>query len=112
MAAALPGTAKIRRVGGSLHPRWPLRAMLDGVLPPPLVHRPKRGMPVPLDPWLFGPGRLFFAERFERLKADRARLWDAEALDALRRDVNRKPGIGLRLWSLFILDAWMESVLG
>jgi asparagine synthase (glutamine-hydrolysing) len=110
MAAALPGSSKLRRAGGSLHTRWPLRAMLDGVLPPPLVHRPKRGMPVPLDPWLAGPGRLFLEERFQRLQRDPHRLWNPEHLRRLRKDVGKKPGIGLRLWSLFIFDAWTSTL--
>lgn len=111
MAAALSGAAKIRRVGGSLHTRWPLRAMLDGVLPPPLVHRPKRGMPVPLDPWLAGPGRLFMDERFARVEADRSGLWSGEALMRLKREVGKVPGAGLRAWAILILDAWTTQVL-
>ncbi len=109
-AAALPGDAKVRR-GGSLHTRWPLMAMLDGVLPPPLVNRPKRGMPAPLDPWLAGPGRLFFDDRFNRLENDALGLWKKDALTGLRRDIGKKPGVGLRAWALFSLDAWITSVL-
>lgn len=112
MAAALPGQSKVRRVAGSLHTRWPLRSMLSGVLPPPLVHRPKRGMPVPLDPWLAGPGRLFFDERFARLRDDRLRLWNRDHLESLRRDVGKTRGVGTKLWALFILDAWLETVVG
>lgn len=111
MAAALPGTFKVRRVGGSLHTRWPLRAMLQGVIPPPLVNRPKRGMPAPLDAWLSGPGRLFMEERFARLKRDPQKLWRPEALDDLRRDVNRTPGAGMRLWALVVLDCWFEGLV-
>lgn len=110
MAAALPGAFKLRRVGNSLHTRWPLRAMLSGVLPPPLVNRPKRSMPAPLDGWLAGHGRLFMEERFARLKQDRHRLWRAEALDDLRRNVSRREGSGIRLWTLFILDAWLDGL--
>lgn len=109
-AAALPGDAKVRR-GGSLHTRWPLMAMLDGVLPPPLVKRPKRGMPAPLDPWLAGPGRLFFDDRFARLEHDPLGLWKKDALTSLKRDIGKKPGVGLRAWALFSLDAWITSVL-
>lgn len=111
LAASLPGAAKIRRVGGSLHTRWPLRALLDGVLPPPLVHRPKRGMPAPLDPWLAGPGRLFFEDRYAALERDPERLWKPEALVHLKRDVGKKPGAGLLAWSLIILDAWRTETL-
>ena len=110
MAAALPGSTKVRRAGGSLHTRWPLRSMLTGILPPPLVNRPKRGMPVPLDQWLGGPGRLFLEERFARLKRDRHGLWNADALDQLHRRVSKDTGAALRLWALFILDAWLDTL--
>jgi asparagine synthase (glutamine-hydrolysing) len=109
-AAALPGSSKLRRVGGSLHTRWPLRAMLEGVLPPPLVNRPKRGMPVPLDAWLASHGRLFLDERCALLRADPHRLFRHEPIERLRQQVGRTPGAGLRLWSLFILDAWLRSL--
>lgn len=110
MAAALPGTFKVRRVGGSLHTRWPLRAMLQGILPPPLVNRPKRGMPAPLDGWLAGPGRLFLEERFARLKRDPHELWRPEALDRLRRGIANERGAGMRLWALLFLDTWLDGL--
>ncbi len=107
MAAALPGESKLRRAGGSLHTRWPLRALLAGVLPTSLVHRPKRGLPAPLEPWLAGPGRLFFDERFSHLQRDPHHLWNEGALAALRRSIAVTPGAGSRVWALFLLDAWM-----
>ena len=110
MAAALPGSFKVRRVRGSLRTRWPLRAMLKGVLPPPLVNRPKRWMPAPLDNWLGGPGRLFLESRVQRLKDNRHGLWNPVAIERLRQNVNRKPGTGLRLWVLFILEAWLDGL--
>ena len=61
---SLPGSFKLRRVSGSVHSRWPLRALLSGVLPPTLVHRPKRGMPTPGSNWFKGPGRLFSRSDF------------------------------------------------
>lgn len=109
-AAALPGSFKLVRVGGSVHTRWPLRAMLEGVLPPVLVDRPKRGMPAPLGAWLAGPGRLFMEERLRLLREDPLELWRPEALDALRRDVTRSNAAGIRLWTLFLLDAWVRML--
>jgi asparagine synthase (glutamine-hydrolysing) len=108
-AAALPGTFKVRRSGGNLRTRWPLQAVLQGVLPPTLVRRPKRGLPTPLDAWLAGPGRLFLVERVERLQA-RDELFRPEALRQLQQRVARAPGAALQLWSLFILDAWLHAV--
>lgn len=108
-AAALPGPSKVGRSGGSLRTRWPLRALLHGVIPPPLVNRPKRGLPAPLDAWLAGPGRLFMEHRIASL-IRRSNLFRPEAIHALKHRVSREPGAGLRLWSLFILDAWLERI--
>lgn len=108
-AMSLPGSFKIRRSGGSLRTRWPLRALLHGVLPASLVNRPKRGLPAPLDGWLAGPGRLFMEDRVRRLK-DRPSLFRAESLEALKQQVARTPGAGMQLWSLFMLDAWLDQV--
>jgi asparagine synthase (glutamine-hydrolysing) len=109
-AALLPGSSKVRRVRGSLHTRWPLRAMVKGTLPAALLNRPKRGLPKPLDNWLEGPGRLFMEERFARLRQDTFGLWRPDALDQLRRDLARRAGAGIRLWTLFVLDAWLHGL--
>lgn len=108
-AAALPGASKLRRASGSLHTRWPLRALLRGELPEVLVDRPKRGLPSPVEGWLFGSGRLFLEERIARLKQDPLGLWRPEAIDGLRSDVQRSNASGNRLWSLFALDSWLRS---
>jgi asparagine synthase (glutamine-hydrolysing) len=108
-AAALPGSSKVRRTSGSLHTRWPLRALLAGVIPPSLVNRPKRGLPKPLAPWLAGPGRLFLENAVSRLREDPLELWRPEAIDALRAQAGSE-GTGIRLWSLFIFDEWTRWV--
>ena len=108
MAAALPGAFKLRRPGGSVHTRWPLRALLEGALPSPLINRPKRGMPTPVD-WLAGPGRLFLEDRVKRLLADDFGLFNPEPVEQLRATVTT-PASSLRLWTLFALDAWLRAV--
>ncbi len=111
-AMGLPGCVKVRRVGGSLHTRWPLRALLDGVLPAPLVNRPRRGMARPPDDWLEHAGRLFFENRWEALRSNRHGLFRVEGLDRMRAMLPGDPKIGLQFWSLFILDAWLAEVTG
>ena len=108
-AAALPGAFKVRRSGGSLRTRWPLQAVLQGVIPPPLVRRPKRGLPTPLDAWLAGPGRLFLVDRVARLQ-ERSALFRPDAIANLQHRVAREPGAALQLWSLFVLDAWLHAL--
>ncbi len=110
LAASLPGLAKVRRTGGRLRSRWPLRELLVGQLPAALLDRPKRSLPTPLGTWLSGPGRLFMERRFRLLQEDPQGLWNPGALDTLRKDVARSNAAGIRLWTLFILDAWMRSL--
>ncbi|MFT7519774.1 MAG: asparagine synthase (glutamine-hydrolyzing) [Kiritimatiellia bacterium] len=109
-AASLPGSFKLRRNRGSIRTRWPLRAMLSGVLPPPLVNRPKRGMPAPMDHWLAGPGRLFLEQRTQKLLQNRRDLFQLDEITRLKQQVSKVPGAAMQLWSLFILDAWLERV--
>lgn len=108
MASALPGVSKVRRLSGSLHTRWPLRAILDGVLPGPLLNRPKRTMPAPLGAWLVGPGRLFLEERLNRLRREPRGLYDEQALSTLRKNLTQSPQVAMKLWALFILDEWQR----
>lgn len=110
--AQLPGSTKVRRAGGTLATRWALRAMITGAIPSALVNRPKRGLPIPLDAWLAGPGRLFLEDRFARLKRDPSRLWQPGALDALRAGVGQPGDAARKLWSLFLLDAWLHPDAG
>lgn len=110
-AAAIPGHLKVQKSRGSLHTRWPLRAMLKGVLPPPLVNRPKRWMPAPLDAWLTGPGRIFFEERLAKLQQNRHDLWNGSHIDTMRQQMSRAEGTGAKLWALFILDAWLDRLV-
>jgi asparagine synthase (glutamine-hydrolysing) len=108
-ATALPGGFKTGMAGGALRTRWPLRAVLEGVLPPPLVDRPKRGAPMPLGTWLAGSGRIFLEERIKRVLA-RDDLFRPESIRTWKADAARNPSAAMKLWSLFILEAWLASL--
>lgn len=109
LVTSLPGRFKIDHARG-LHARWLLRALLDGVLPQALIHRPDRSLPMPHGAWLMGPGRLFMEDRFLHLLRDPLGLWRREGLLELRAALERRPEAGLQLWCLFILDAWLEGI--
>lgn len=108
-AAKLPGSFKVGRRGGTWRARWPLRALLQGVLPTSLVNRAKRGPPAPLDRWLANSGRLFLEERATRLEA-RDDLFKPLAVRDLVHKIGKVPGAGMQVWSLFILDAWLHHL--
>ena len=84
--------------------------MLKGVLPPPLVNRPKRWMPAPLDDWLANPGRIFLEARVARLRENAHDLWDPHYIETMKGQINRQPGTGAKLWSLFMLDGWLDGL--
>lgn len=108
MATALPGRSKVARGPGSLHTRWPLRAMLTGILPPPLLNRPKRSLPM-LHGWLCGAGRLFMEARIRELTDASHGLFQAEALMDLRQRAITEAGATQRLWALFFLQRWIDA---
>ncbi len=108
LATALPGKAKIARGPWSLHTRWPLRSILTGVLPPPLLNRPKRSLPL-LHGWLSGAGRLFTEERLVEVSEASHQLFERRALMSLRRRVGQEPGAARRLWALFFLQRWIDA---
>lgn len=108
LAARLPGGYKAGYGGGLLRARWPLRAIVRGSLPQALVERPRRDPTAPLDRWLAGPGRLFLESRARKLQ-QRTALFNPDGVRKLTHDVGKRPGAGLQVWSLFILDAWLEQ---
>lgn len=110
LAQVLPGGFKLRSLAGNRPTRWMLRALLQGQLPPALIHRPDRGLPHPLDDWLQGPGRLFLEERTDRLREDPLELWHHTGIEGLRRHITSQPGASHRLWALFALDSWIRQV--
>ncbi len=111
LAWLLPGAFKLDGLaGGDLPTRWLLRAVLPHSLPTALVNRPDRGLPRPLEDWLSGHGRLFFEDRFAALRDDPLDLWHATELEAFKRRLSRVPGTAHKLWSLFILDAWIRHL--
>lgn len=89
--------------------KYLLKRAAEGLLPPEIIHRPKKGFAIPLAAWLRGPlrGRLQAALR-------NSPLWDAGVLDRnafagylndhLRMRVDRsKP-----LWAFLTLHQWMK----
>jgi asparagine synthase (glutamine-hydrolysing) len=108
-----PGAWKVGSRLGRPRTKLPLRRLLEDVLPPRIVDRPKVSFPSPLSQWLRGPGAPFLATRVERLLANRWGLWRPDAVRQLVRahEVETKDQ-GKRLWVLVLLDAWLEHIQG
>jgi asparagine synthase (glutamine-hydrolysing) len=87
-----------------------LRDALGDLLPPEILHGPKRGFSAPTGSWLRGPLRPFAEEcllakprglpEFFRLEAVRA-LWEAHQ--------SGRENHANRLWALLVFEVWFQT---
>ncbi len=108
--AGLPDDQKLRGRTG----KWLLREAMRGLVPAPILTRPKRGFPVPTSPWLKGPLHRFARDRLLSRDCAFAGLdpRDARGRGLLSRllDEHRmgRHDRGEVLWALLIYDLWHE----
>ncbi len=94
-----------------------LKRAAEGLLPPEVIDRPKRGMGVPATEWLLGwlsPVRWEAARRLSKRRLKRDGWFDAAYVTALRRGADdpaetRRRRLGERLWALLMLHAWIDA---
>ena len=103
---ALPDTMKTSN--GT--PKRLLVEALDGLLPNEIVNRPKQGFVLPFDPWMRGPLASYCAEHLGAQGLAGRGLFKPAAIRDLwtsflagGRDVSWS-----RLWTLVVLDEWLE----
>jgi asparagine synthase (glutamine-hydrolysing) len=94
-----------------------LKRAAEGLLPPALIDRPKRGMGVPATEWLRGwlsPLRWEAARRLSRGRLRRDGWFQPGYVAALRRgdddpgETRRRRG-GEKLWALLMLHLWIDA---
>lgn len=108
-AQGLPLTMKIR--GGET--KWALRRVLDRYIPRHLIERPKMGFAVPIDEWLRGPLKEWAEGLIDGQRLRREGLLDAGAVGALWADhLSGRRNQSRMLWSILMLQTWMESARG
>jgi asparagine synthase (glutamine-hydrolysing) len=105
-AAVLPDAAK---VGGGAGKRV-LRQAMDGLLPAPVLRRPKQGFPVPLAAWFRGP----LAELVrDTLLAPNAMIRTHVRTDRLQAAIDDHVGgradWSRVLWALLVLETWHDT---
>jgi asparagine synthase (glutamine-hydrolysing) len=108
-ATSLPLSAKLR----GLRSKYLLRKAMEGVLPPSILKRPKKGFGVPVARWLKGELREPLLDALSAAKLEREGFFDHRVVSRLvdehlsgRRD-NRK-----QLWTLFAFERWHDTFLG
>lgn len=94
-----------------------LKRAAEGLLPPELIHRPKRGMGVPATEWLRGwlsPLRWEARRRLSSRRLRRDGWFQPDYVRALRRggddpgETRRRRG-GEKLWALLMLHLWIDA---
>jgi asparagine synthase (glutamine-hydrolysing) len=106
---SLPLSTKLR----GLRSKYLLRKAMEGVLPPSILKRPKKGFGVPVARWLKDELREPLLDALSPAKVEREGFFDHRVVSRLvdehlsgRRD-NRK-----QLWTLFAFERWHDTYLG
>jgi asparagine synthase (glutamine-hydrolysing) len=91
----------------------PKRLLVDSLgplLPDEVVHRPKQGFTLPLDPWMRGPLRALCEDRLGPRRLGGRGIFRPEAVQQLwRAFLDRRPGVTWsRPWILVALEEWLE----
>jgi len=111
LVSALPDAVK--QPNGSGVPKRLLVESLGGLLPDSIVRRPKQGFTLPFDPWMRGPLRAFCEERLGPRGLAGRGVFTPAALDGLWQSflVGSPDVTWSRLWTLVVLDAWLDRHL-
>ena len=102
-AGTLPDNLKIGKEG----PKTLLRQAMRGILPNPILDRPKKGFPVPLSSWLRGPLRQFTRENLMATQSA-CRSWlDSGTVERMLTEHERgKVDRSQELWALLVFEFW------
>ena len=79
------------------------------ILPPEIVHRPKRGFVLPMDAWMRGPMRTFCDRRLGSGGLPDRGILKAESVGHLwNKFLQRDPNVTWsRVWLLVALEEWL-----
>lgn len=107
-AAALPDASKLSGEGKSL-----LRKTMRGVLPDPILDRPKKGFPVPIASWLRGPLRQFTRDHvLSRSSACNAYLNASEVTRIVEEHEAGRVNRSQEIWTLLMFQFWHSQFIG
>jgi asparagine synthase (glutamine-hydrolysing) len=102
-AASLPPHLKIRR----LTRKYLLKKVSRGWLPPEIIHRKKKGFPMPFSVWFRNAARSFVHDLLSPATVRRRGLFNATFLEKLLHDhETRVADHGSLLWSLLSVELW------
>jgi asparagine synthase (glutamine-hydrolysing) len=108
-AATLPEARKLDgRNGKAL-----LRQSMEGVLPDAILHRPKKGFPVPLSPWLRGPVQQFTRDHLLASNSACSTFADQKVIaQMIDEHGSGRADRSQEIWTLLILEFWHKQFIG
>lgn len=108
LAASFPTWMKIRGRSG----KYIMKRYAETLLPREIVHRPKRGFPVPLAQWMQGPvGRMAKDVLFDDRTRKRG-IFNVRYVEALfRRHEGGLEDYSRNIWTLLVLETWMRTFI-
>jgi asparagine synthase (glutamine-hydrolysing) len=106
--ATLPDNMKVR--GG--HGKWVLRHVMGTQLPPSIIHRTKKGFPMPADTWFRYELRDFVRDTLLARNSACAQFFDAKAIEGIvkRQEQGRLSGFQ-EVWSLLVFEFWHKHFM-
>jgi asparagine synthase (glutamine-hydrolysing) len=105
-AATIPPALKLRDGTG----KYIFKKALRGLVPAPVLRKPKQGFGIPLGRWFKGRLREFVRELLMSEKARRRGLFKPAAIEALVSGRGASD-LNLRLWTLISFELWAQRFL-
>ncbi|MEW6755698.1 MAG: asparagine synthase (glutamine-hydrolyzing) [Candidatus Latescibacterota bacterium] len=107
-AARLPPHLKLR----GLTRKYLLRRVARTVVPPEVLHRPKKGFPTPLASWIRGPARPFVRDLLSPEAVHRRGLFNPASVARIldRHDSGAAPDPTV-IWSLLNIELWHRAFI-
>ena len=106
--ATLPDNAKVRD-GQS---KWILRQVMGAVVPPSILHRPKKGFPIPAGAWLRTELRDFVRDTLLARDSACQKFFDPQAVEEIvRRQEKGKTSGYQEVWSLLVFEMWHRKFI-
>ena len=106
--AALPDNVKVRGSQG----KWILRQAMGTVLPPSILHRTKKGFPIPAESWFRFELRDFVRDTLLSRNSACRRFFDSQAIEEIVALQERGKVSGHQeVWSLLVFESWHKQFI-
>lgn len=104
LTATIPATLKVR----GWQKKYIFRKALKNIVPDNILNRPKRGFSIPIDKWFRGELNQLIENHLE--KFSKRRILKPEAIKMLlHRHQTGRVSYAHQLWSLLMLELWMQQ---